>query len=149
MSIVVGALFFLACFSIIVNFVYDFNSSSDNILATVYLFIHLIIIGIAFYFVIKAFLYKSSLMSVFMIDEYKHPILKSKIVAIVLSSICLVCGIYSTLLSIGLGIPLSNVFSKALKFAFMNVFYSVGFVSLFFALYPIAFLKENSESSKK
>ena len=104
-------------------------------MATVYLFIHSLIVAGAFYFALKAFLQKSQLMAILMIDEHGHKITKSFVVAIVLSSLSFLVGIYFMLLCFNLPIPLQD-FAKGLKFTLMNVGYSIGIVSLAFAIYP-------------
>lgn len=134
-------LFALATVSIIFVFVVDFTNTSENIMATVYLFAHSIVVAGAFYFAFKAFIQRSQLMRIFMLDEYEQPLKKSKIVCIVLSSLSFLIGIYFTLLVFGLQIPL-NEFAKGLKYALMNVGYSVGIVTLHFALYPTFYSKE-------
>lgn len=140
LSLCLGAMFILATVSIIFVFVIDFENTSQNIMSTVYLFLHSIIVAVAFYFSFKAYLQKSQLMNVFMIDEKGNTIKKSQIVAIVLCSIFFVIGLYSTLLVLNLSIPLS-FFARGLKFCLMNVGYSVGIVILHFALYPKVFNK--------
>lgn len=135
LSIALGALFLLACISIVFVFVIDFQNTSENIMATVYLFIHSLIVAGAFYFALKAFLQKSQLMAILMIDEHGNKITKSFVVAIVLSSLSFLVGIYFMLLCFNLPIPLQD-FAKGLKFTLMNVGYSIGIVSLAFAIYP-------------
>lgn len=135
LSIALGALFLLACVSIVFVFVIDFQNTSENIMATVYLFIHSLIVAGAFYFALKAFLQKSQLMAILMIDEHGNKITKSFVVAIVLSSLSFLVGIYFMLLCFNLPIPLQD-FAKGLKFTLMNVGYSIGIVSLAFAIYP-------------
>lgn len=139
--ICLGALFLLACISIIFVFVVDFQNTSENIMSTVYLFIHSIIVAVAFYFTFKAFMQKSQLMSILMIDERGNAIKKSQIVASILASLSFIVGIYFMLLCFSLPIPLQE-FAKGLKFTLMNVGFSVGIVSLFFALYPKVYIKE-------
>lgn len=135
LSIALGALFLLACISIVFVFVIDFQNTSENIMATVYLFIHSLIVAGAFYFALKAFLQKSQLMAILMIDEHGNKITKSFVVAIVLSSLSFLVGIYFMLLCFNLPIPLQD-FAKGLKFTLMNVGYSIGIVSFAFAIYP-------------
>ena len=139
--ITIGALFAGCCTSIIGVFVDNFQSDSGNILGLVYLFLHLVILASAFYFAFKAYYTgKSSLIGVVAMDERGNLIKKTRVVAIVISSLFLVVGIYATLLVFNLEIPL-NFFSKTLKFAIMNVGYSVGIVGLFFIFYPLVLNK--------
>lgn len=142
LSIALGLLFILAVVSIIFVFVIDFTNTSENIMGTVYLFIHSLIIAVAFYYTFKAFMQKSQLMSIFMIDERGEVIKKSVVVASILAGVFLAIGVYFTLLCFNLNIPLA-FFAKGIRFTLMNVGYSVGIVSLAFALYPKFYDKEN------
>ena len=137
----IGVLFLGCCASIFVCFFNDFDSTSGNILALVYLFLHLVVLAGAFYFAFRAYYTgKSSLIGIVTIDERGNLILKSRVVAIVISSLFLLVGIYATLLVFNLEIPL-NFFSKTLKFAIMNVGYTISFIGAFFILYPVVLNK--------
>lgn len=142
LAILLAALFVLATVSIIFVFVINFVNTSENIMAVVYLFVHSLIIAGAFYYSFKAFLQKSQLMAIFMIDERGVAIKKSRIVASILCALAFGVGIYFMLLCFGINIPPQG-FSNGVKFMLMNVGYSVGIVSLFFALYPKFYQIEN------
>jgi len=128
-------LFILTVVSIVFVFVIDFQNTSENIMATVYLFIHSLIVAVAFYYAVKAYLQKSQLMAIFMIDESGKPIKKSRIVCIVFTALSFIVAIYFTLLVFGVNIPLQN-FANGLKHTLMNVGYAVGITTLHFAVYP-------------
>lgn len=136
--LIITALLFLGCgASIVVTFVNDFETDGGSILAVVYMFFHLIILAIVFYLAFKAFYTdKSSLLAVFTLDEKGNLIKRTRTVAIIITALFLAFGIYMTFELCFTNMPLS-FFTKSLKFALMNVGYSVGIVALFFILYPI------------
>ena len=139
--ITIGVLFVGCCASIFAVLFNDFKNESGNILGLVYLFLHLVILAGAFYFSFKAYYTgKSSLIGIVTMDERGNLIKKTRMVAIVISSIFLLLGIYATLLVFNLEIPL-NFFSRTLKFAIMNVGYTVSFIGAFFIFYPVVLNK--------
>lgn len=135
--IALGVLFAGCCASIITVVVNNFDTEATNIMALVSLMLHLLILAVAFYLAFKAFYTgKSSLIGIVTIDEHGFLIKKSRIVAIVVSALFMLMGIYGTLLVCGLDIWLS-FFATALKHTLMNVGYSIGIIALFFILYPL------------
>lgn len=140
---IITIVLFLGCgASIIISFVNEFDTSSASVLALVYLFLHLIVLALVFYLSFKAFYTdKSSLLAVFSLDEKGNLISRTKVVAIVVASLFFIIGIYFTLELLISNMPLT-FFTKTLKFALMNVGYSVGIVALFFILFPIVTREE-------
>lgn len=123
--------------SILAVFLKDFDVEAANVLGLVFLFFHMLIIAVFFYLAFKAFWTgKSSLLGVFTVDDKGNVINGTRIASIIICALLMCMGIYMTLVVCGLQIPLSD-FPKSLKFALMNVGYSLGIISIFFILYPI------------
>lgn len=138
LTIALGLLFVLDCFSIIFcvknGGSVDSSQKVEHILGFVYLFIHMLILVVVFYFSLKAYLQKSQLISIVMTNEDGTKNKKAMIRAIVFGSLAAIVGVYFALVTFGLNIPLS-FFSLGLKTALMNVGISVCTVCVFLAAY--------------
>ena len=136
----IGALFLIAGYSIISVFIVNFNADSDTIVPVIYLFLHLIVLAFAFYYVFRAYVSKPVLMSVFMIDEYGNVIKKSKKVAMVLFILGLLLVGFNLAMLFGLN-KIITIFSLGLQYAVLNTALTVGTGSIFFYIYPKVHLK--------
>jgi len=134
--IALGVLFALVCFSIIRVFVINFEKTSQNGLAVAFLFLHMVLIAVAFYMATKAFLRGPSLMNVLMTDDHGNALKKSVVVASIICGLGWLIGVYMLILVCGANSFLS-FFAPALKYALMNVGFSVAIVAAFFAHYPM------------
>lgn len=133
--IALGSLFFIACASIILIFIIDFKTSSENIIGVVYLFLYLLAIAYIFYTAFRAYLTKPQILSVVMIDDHGQVIQKSKNTSLVLAIIG--GAIFAFTLALALGLDKTiQIFSKGVTFAVMNTALAFLTISLFFHFYP-------------
>ena len=130
-----ASLFLVACASIIVIFVIDFKSSSENIIGTVYLFLYLLAIAYIFYTTFRAYLTKPQVLSVVMIDDHGLVIKKSVNTSLVLAIIGGVLFALTFAMALGLD-TLIPIFSKGVTFAIMNTALAVLVISSYFHVYP-------------
>lgn len=137
-------LFALGCFSLIFCFAGQETSGNQNALSEVYLIAHLVIIAGVFYYTLRAFQKGPYILKVFMIDDHNNPIIKSRVVSIVIMAITYAIGVYFALLAFGLELPL-NFFTLALRHAVMNFGFSVGTIALYFLIFPGIYLKEEQQ----
>jgi hypothetical protein len=131
----IGGLFFVGCASIIIIFVIDFKSSSENIIGTAYLFLYLLAIAYIFYITFRAYLTKPQVLSVVMIDDHGLVIKKSLTTTLVLSIIAGAIFAFTFALAVGLD-KVIPIFSKGVTFALMNTALAVLVICLFFHFYP-------------
>ena len=144
---VLGALFLLAGFSLVMAFVYNFENTSENIISIVYLFLHLIVLAFAFYYGFRAYMFKPSLMNIVMIDENGLVIKKSRRVAIIIATISLIFVIFSLAMLFGLN-KVITFLSAGTIYAFLNSGASVGITSLYFICYPKVHKAENNVKAR-
>lgn len=145
---VLGALFLLAGFSLVMAFVYNFENTSENIISIVYLFLHLIVLAFAFYYAFRAYMFKPSLMNIVMIDENGLVIKKSRRVAIIIATISLIFVIFSLAMLFGLN-KVITFLSAGTIYAFLNSGASVGITSLYFIFYPKVHKAENNVKARE
>ena len=133
--VVLGALFVLAGFSLIMVFVVDFKSTSENIISIGYLFLHLVVLAFAFYYAFRAYISRPNLMNVVMVDEHGLVIKKSKRVAIIIATIAFALAAFALAMLFGLS-KVVTFLSPGTVYAFLNVGLSVGVTCLYFLAYP-------------
>ena len=138
LSLLIGGLFLFCCFSIIycvLNFSkMPAEKATENYMAFAYLFIHLIIVAVVFYFALKSYLIKDNILSVMMTHEngQKNPSAFKK--ALFFSIIFGILGIFFFLNAFSI-INVMKFFSLGLNIALTNVFLSVAAVSLYCYFY--------------
>ena len=128
-------LFLITCFSIIIVFVFKFENTSENIISTVYLFLYLIAVTFFFYYALKAYLTKPSVMNIIMIDEHGQIIQKSKRTTLILVIISALFFAFSLAMILGLN-KVITFLSTGTIYAILNTSLGVGVVCLFFHFYP-------------
>ena len=132
----IGILFVVASFSIISVFVFNFDSSTENVISTIYLFLYLIALTFIFYNSFRSYLTKSQVMSVMMIDEHGFVIKKSKRNSLILAIVSFVFFVFSLALACGLN-KIITIFSKGVIYAVLNTSLAILVISLFFHFYPL------------
>ena len=110
------------------------EKATENYMAFAYLFIHLIIVAVVFYFAIKSYLIKDQILSVMMTYEngQKNPTSYKK--AMIFAIIFGILGIFFFLNAFSI-INVMKFFSLGLNLALTNVFLSVSLVALYCYFY--------------
>jgi len=140
LSALIAGLFLFCCFSIIfcvLNFPnLPAEKATENYMAFAYLFIHLIIVAVVFYFALKSYLVKDQILSVLMTHESGRKNDSAYKKVLVFSIIFAVLGIFFFLNAFGI-ILVMSFFSLGLNLALTNVFLSVASVSLYCYFYKV------------
>ncbi len=133
-----GLSFLLCGFSLIRCFVFGFKGDEimSDILEITYLFMHLIIVAIIFYFAFRAIKFGSFFINNLTVDQYGNKYLKKHITFIVLSVLFLGLSIYATLAVIGLKVPLYDLMGLIIWHDLMNAGYLLTMIFVSFVIYP-------------
>ena len=147
-SFIFIGLFIFACFSIIYSVIAlnkaTASERTGSTLGLVALFIHLIILGVALIYSVKAYQNKSILVAVIMVDDRGNKNLKSYRNSLIFAGIFAVFGIFFFLNSFAI-IPLTKILTTSINLVLTNVGFSVAAVSFYIYFYkpiPIAELTE-------
>ena len=145
LSFIFVALFAFACFSIIYAVIslnqIPVEKRPGNILSLVALFIHLLILAVGFYYSLKAYLSKSSIVSVIMVNDKGDKNPKSYRNTLIFSIIFGIFGIFFFLNSFGI-IHLTEILTSALNLELTNLGFTVSFVALYLYFYKPIPLEE-------
>ena len=137
-SFLLIGLFIFACFSIIYSVIALNKATSaertGSTLGLVALFMHLIILGVALIYDIKAYQNKSILVAVIMVDDRGNKNPKSYRNSLIFAGIFLIFGIFFFLNSFGI-IPLTKVLTTSINLVLTNVGFSVSAVSFYLFFY--------------
>ena len=138
LALIFVGLFACTCFSIIYS-VIGLNAiapekRAGNTLSLVALFIHLIILGVCFYWAMKAYLYKSSIVAIIMVDDRGNKNPKSYRNAMVFAIIFGIFGIFFLLNSFGI-LHFTEVLTVALNLMLTNLGLTISFVALYLFFY--------------
>ena len=145
--IALGLLFVLCCFSIIFCVINGSSVPSDknveHIMAFVFLFFHLIIIAVLFFYALRAYLVRSTFIQIITTKDNGNRNKKTVVVCSILAGIFALIGVY--FVTVIAGVPsFGDMFSLGLRFALMNAGFTVTTLCLF-----IVFYKPDSEIEKK
>ena len=137
-SFVLIGLFIFACFSIIYS-VIKLNQASaseraGSTLGLVALFIHLIIVGIALIYDIRAYQNKSVLVAVIMVDDRGNKNPRSYRNSLIFAGIFVIFGLFFFLNSFEI-IPLTKVLTTSINLVLTNVGFSISFVAFYLYFY--------------
>lgn len=138
LMIALVALFVLCCASIILCVLNGSSVADDkrveHTMAFVFLFFHLIILGVLFIYTLKAYLAGSMFVQVVTTKESGEKNKKSVVVCSILAGIFALIGVFFiTVLS---GVPsFGNIFSLGLQYALMNAGLTVATLALFLVFY--------------
>lgn len=138
LMIALVALFVLCCASIILC-VLNGNSVADDkrvehTMAFVFLFFHLIILGVLFIYTLKAYLAGSMFVQVVTTKESGEKNKKSVVVCSILAGISALIGVF--FITVLCGVPsFGNIFSLGLQYALMNAGLTVATLALFLVFY--------------
>ncbi len=138
LSFVFIGLFVFSCFSIIYS-VLKYNAVPEseragNVLSMVALFLHLLIVAVGYYYSLKAYLYKSSLVAVVMVDDRGNKNPKAYRNALIVGCVFGVLGLFFALNSFG-ALHLTKVLSLSLNLELTNLGLGVSTISLLLLLY--------------
>lgn len=134
----IGVLFALCCFSIIYCVL---NGSSvpddkhvEHIMAFVYLFFHLIILAVLFFYALKAYLLGSSFIQIVTTKENGEKNKKAVVICSVLAGVFALIAVF--FITVIAGVPsFGNIFSLGLQFALVNAGFTVSSLCLFLVFY--------------
>lgn len=131
-------LFALCCASIIYcvingNTVPD-AKKAEHTMAFVFLFLHLIVISVFFFYSVRAYLTKSVLVQAITTLDNGQRNRKSTIICSILAVLLLALAVFFTLAIFGVP-DIKNVFSLGLHFALANVGYTVSTMCIFLVFY--------------
>ena len=112
-------------------------------MAFVFLFFHLIIIAVLFFYALRAYLVRSTFIQIITTKDNGNRNKKTVLVCSILAGIFALIGVY--FVTVIAGVPsFGDMFSLGLRFALMNAGFTVTTLCLF-----IVFYKPDSEIEKK
>ena len=138
LMIALVALFLLCCTSIILCVLNGGSVSDDkkveHTMAFVFLFFHLVIVGILFIYALKAYLAGSMFIQVVTTKESGEKNKKAVIICSILAAIFAIIAVF--FVTVLCGVPsFGNIFSLGLQYALMNAGFTVSTLSLFLVFY--------------
>ena len=138
LTLLTAGLFVFCCFSIIFAVIKMNTVPKDkrieNTMGFVYLFLHLIILAVAFYYALKSYVQKDQILSVFMTLENGKKNPKAYRNALIFGIIFIILGIWFFLNSFGI-LSIMSFFSMGLNMALCNVGFSIGGIALYIYFY--------------
>lgn len=140
-------LFVLCCASIILCVLNGSSVTSDkhteHIMSFVFLFLHLIILGILFIYTLKAYLTRSMFIQIVTTKESGEKNKKAVVVCSILAGIFALIGVFFITVLCGVK-SFGSVFSMGLQYALMNAGLTVATLCLFLVFYKPDEIKNTS-----
>ena len=130
---------FLLCgYSLITCFAFDDTTGlGSHILEISYLFLHLVLCGILFYFSFRAMKFGSFFIKNVTYDENGDPYKSKRITFIVLDSIFVIIFVYSIIQCFTMTLPLAVELGKIVWHDIMNATFLASIIFATFILYPL------------
>ena len=145
LSLIFVGLFVFCCFSIIYSIVFlnatPAEKRAGNTLSLIALFVHLIIVSVGFYWSLKAYLYKSSIVAVIMVTDRGEKNPRSYRNTLIFSIIFGIFAIFFALNSFG-ALHLTSILTISLNLMLTNLGFTVSFVALYLFFYKPIPLEE-------
>ena len=147
MLAMLGVLFGLCGYSLVISFVINMESDSimSHLFETSYLFLHLVIIGIIFYLTFRALMKGSAIMANIMMKDHNKKNIVTMVISAILGVLVLLVGIYASLIAFNAPVPLSNIFAGVVSHAIMNACFLATMLAISFFIFPFLY-NENVEA---
>ena len=145
LTLLISGLFLFCCFSIIFCVLNMNNVPEDkrveNAMGFVYLFLHLIIVAVAFYYALKSYLQKDQILSIIRTQDNGKKNPKAYRNTLIFSIIFIIFGIWFFLNSFGI-LQIMKFFSMGLNVALCNAGISISSVAFYMYFYEPKVVEE-------
>ena len=146
MMVLLGILFLLCGTSLIITFALNDELFKDSTITGVfeisYLFLHLVLLGIIFYLVFRAYMKGSNIMAAFMMKDFNKKNTTSIVIMAVLAAFSLIIGVYSILIVFGVHVPLFEYISNIAAHSIMNAMMLLFVISVSFLIFPFIYKED-------